>query len=383
MTKANPGIFSIEEVTSYVMHHTIRVKDTFLEDRVDELNGVQMFPIAFYWPYWVNGYKSCPAEDLIGTQEEINWTHSMAMNLIKQVSNSGWYINEDPAGIFAKWLEDHGSEDGIVIDRSKGGGKVDKIEGPNLAHASYEAFSQQAMNNARTITGIRTEIPEKDTKALSGRAIFLKKQSEAQGSLSLMSNWFYTLAILGDLIVDIIRKNDIFSEDEIRETVDKDDLLDETILDQAKGVVINQIQQAGGQIPPQPQQPNPIRMRNAPPEIQAQMLDKFQEEMGLFRQFTEQVEQWAIPIAEAILIDLIHNMKAGKYSTKVTISPMSETMRAIKSLETFELQKVLRESGDVGLDGDDLIESTDVPNKEQLKLGRKRKLETLAVAAEA
>ncbi|KKL15524.1 hypothetical protein LCGC14_2504770, partial [marine sediment metagenome] len=28
-------------------------------------------------------------------------------------------------------------------------------------------------------------------------------------------------------------------------------------------------------------------------------------------------------------------------------------------------------SGDVGLDGDDLIEATDVPNKEQLKLGRK------------
>ena len=46
--------------------------------------------------------------------------------------------------------------------------------------------------------------------------------------------------------------------------------------------------------------------------------------------------------------------------------------------QIFELQKILRESGDVGLDGDDLIESTDVPNKEQLKLARKRKLETLA-----
>jgi len=199
--------------------------------------------------------------------------------------------------------------------------------------------------------------------------------------MSLMNNWYYTLAIFGDLIVDIIRKNDIFSEDEIMEIVDKEDMYDEKILDQAKGIIINQIQQQGGSIPQQPQPPNPIRMSQALPELQAQMLDTFQEDMALYQQFVGQVEQAAKPIAEQILISLIHHMKSGKYSTKVITSPMSETMRAIKALETFELQKLLIESADVGLDGDDLIEVTDVPNKEKLKLGRQKKMESLARSA--
>lgn len=370
-------VFSIEEVTSYVMHHTIRVGDTLLEDRVDELNGVQMYPLNFYWPYWINGYKSGVSEDLIGTQEEINWTHSMAMNLIKKLANKSFKIKEDQTGLFAKWLADHAGDNNLVIDESQGGGKVeDVVENPFPAQI-FEMFSQSALENARTITGVRTEIPEKDTKALSGRAIFLKKQTEIQGSMSLMNNWYYTLAIFGDLIVDIIRKNDIFSEDEIREIVDKEDLFDDKILDQAKGIIINQIQQQGGQIPQQPQPPNPIRMSQALPELQAQMLDVYQEEMAVFQQFVEQVEQAAKPIAEEIVISLIHKMKSGKYSTKVITSPMSETMRAIKALETFELQKLLIESADVGLDGDDLIEVTDVPNKEKLKLGRRKKMESL------
>lgn len=373
--EAGTPIFSIEEVTAFVMHHTIRIGDTFLEDRVDELNGVQMFPVVFYWPYWVNGYKSGVAEDLIGTQEEINWTHSMALNLVKQTANSGYKIKEDPSGNYAEWLKDHGGENGIVIDESKGGGKVDRIEPAKFP--AFEVFAQQAMNNARTITGIRTEIPEKDTKALSGRAIFLKKQSEAQGSMSLFLNWNYTLAILGDLIVDIIRKNDIFSEDEIMETIDSEDLMDEKILDAAKGIVINQIRQRGEEIPQQPEPPNPISMSQAPPEIQAQMLELYQKEMSLFEQFVGQVEQAAKPIAEEIMLKLIHSTKAGKYSTKVTSSPMSETMRAIKALEVFELQKVLIESQDIGLDGDDLIDATDVPNKEKLKLGRQKKMDAL------
>lgn len=378
--EAGKPIFSIEEVTSFVMHHTIRVKDTFLEDRIDELNGVQMYPISFYWPYWINGYKSGVAEDLIGTQEEINWTHSMALNLIKKLANKTFKIKSDPSGKFAAWLAAHAGDNNIVIDESRGDGRVDEVPPNPFPSQVFEMFTKSAMDNVKTITG-RLDVPEKDPKALSGKAKFFDIQKSKQGSMSLMSNWFYTLAIFGDLIVEIIRKNDIFSEDEIRETVDKEDLRDEKILDQAKGIIINQFQRQGGTIPERPQPPNPIRMSNTKPELQAQMLDKFQERMAFFQQFIEQVEQAAIPIAEEILIDLIHSMKSGKYNTKVTISPMSETMRLIKSFEVFELQKLLRESDDVGLDGEDLIDVTDVPNKEQLKLGRQKKAEAVSRSA--
>ena len=377
-TKENPDIFEIEEVVSYVIHHTIRVGDTFLEDRVDELNGVQMFPIVFFWPYWVNGHKSGIAEELIGTQEEINWTHSMALNLVKQIANTGYRIKSDTTGDYADWLKVHGGEDGIVLVEDSGGGKIEKLEPSPFP--VYERFTQQAMDNVKTITG-RLDLPERDPKALSGKAKYIDVQKTQQGSMSLLLNWNYTLAILGDLIVDIIRKNDIFSEDEMRAIVDKDDMLDEELLDKAKGIIINQIRQRGGRIISQPQPLNPIRVRNAPPEQQAQMLEAYQKEVKLFQQFVEQVEQAARPVAEDILFGLIHNMKIGRYNTKVTTSPMAETMRAIKSIEVFALQESLLKAGDVGLDGEDLIEATDVPNKEQLKLGRQKKMEALARSA--
>ncbi len=379
-TKANPDTFSIEEVTSYVMHHTIRVADVFLEDRINEFNGVQMFPLNFYWPYWINGYKSGIAEDLIGTQEEINWSHSMALNLIKQLANTGWIINEDPEGTYEDFLESHSGKDGIILNKSKAGGSIEKIDSPNFKSAQFETFTKGAMDNVKTITG-RLDLPESDPKALSGRAKFLDIQKTQQGSMSILNNWFYTLTILGDLITDIIRKNDIFSEDEIRETVDKEDLLDPEILEQAKQIVLQNSQQAGVEMMQQPEEPNPITLEQATPGEQAFLADQFKKHMELFSQFVDQVEQMAVPIAEAILIDMIHSMKKGKYSTKVTTSPMGETMRAIKALEIFELQKLLIESQDIGLDAEDLIEATDVPNKEKLIQGRRDKLASLTGVA--
>lgn len=369
--KENPDIFSIEEVVSYVMHHTIRVKDAFLEDRVDELNGVQMFPLIFFWPYWINGYKSGVAEDLIGTQEEINWTHSQALNFVKALANTGYKVRDDSTGDFADWLSAHAGEDNIVIDEAKAGGKVERLDPAPWPH-QFELLKKDAIDIARTITGVNTELPVKDEKALSGRAIFLKQQSEIKGSMSLMNNWFYTLAIMGDLIVDIIRKNDIFSEDEIREIVDTEDLLDAEFMEQATQIVIAELGQQGVNIPEQPVPPDPNVLQTAEPLVQQTMIANFQEESRLFQQAMAQVSKMAKSIAEGMLIDSIRSMKAGKYSTNVTTSPMATTMRVIKATEAFELHKVLRESGDVGLNPDDLIEVTDLADKEKLKQGRQQ-----------
>ncbi len=378
--KANPEIFEVEEVVSFVMHHTIRVKDTFLEDRVDELNGVQMFPIIPFWPYWVNGYKSGMAEDLIGTQEEINWLHSQALNFVKALANTGYKVKEDAGGAFAEWLSNHAGEDNIVIDEALGGGTIERLE-PAPFPTQFELLSQRAIENARLITNVRTELPEKDTKQLSGRAIFLKKQSAEQGSMSLMSNWFYSLAIMGDLIVDIIRKNDIFSEDEIREIVDTEDLLDTEFMAQAMQIVIQELKQSGVTLPEAPTPPDVNVLQAAEPVVQQSIVNNFQQETAVFQQIQAQLAQLARPLAEGMLIDSIGTMKAGKYSTKVTVSAMSETMRAIKAAEVFDLHKLLIESQDVGLDAEDLIDATDVANKEDLKLGRQRKLQLAARSA--
>jgi len=367
-SKANPEIFSFEEVDSFIMHHTITSRDVFLEDRVDELSGVQMFPLVPFWPHWVNGYKSGISEDLIGTQEEINWTHSMALNIVKQTSYPPVIIGSDLDGTKADQLRDQlGKGRRAIINESEYGDKVDFSKPPTVP--AFEVFTQQAMNNIKTITG-RLDIPESNQRSLSGKAKIVDVQKTQQGSMTVFSNYNHSLAILGNLVVDILRKNDIFSEDEIFATVDVDDLIDPEILDQAKGIVLRQLERQGVQIPQPPPAMNPVRFRDSIPEVQAQMLDKFQDDAALYEQFVNQVEQAAIPIAQDILIQLIHQMKIGKYNTKITVSPMAETMRLIKAEQTFELQRILLESGDVGLDADDLIEATDAPNKDKLRAGR-------------
>lgn len=378
ITKENPETFSIEEVNSFIMHHTITSRGVFLEDRVDELNGVQMFPIVPYWPYHINGYKSGIAEDLIGVQQEINWSRSMTLNQVKQMSYPPVIIGEDTSGDKADELRTmlQGGKRAI-IDKSQYGGEIEFVKQPEIP--TTEFITQTALNNVKTITG-RLDVPETDQKSLSGKAKIVDVQKTQQGSMSVFSNYNYSLSILGNLIVDIIRKNDIFSEDEILATVDGDDLIDEELLEVAKGIVLDQITQQGQQVPEQPEPLNPIRMRNTDLETQAKLMDLFNAEMDAFQEFVEGVEAAAVPIAKDLLINLIRNKKIGKYSTKITMSPMSETMRMIKAAETFELQKLLLDSGDVGLDGDDLIEATDVPNKEKLRAGRDKKLASIAAA---
>lgn len=378
ITKENPDVFSIEKVNGFIMHHTISVRDTFLEDRIDELKGVQMFPLVPFWPYHINGFKSGVSEDLIGTQEEINWTHSMALNQVKQGSYPPVLIEDDPSGDMADKLRTilQGNKRAVINKQDYGGG-VEFADQPQFPTA--EAFTIQAMNNVKAITG-RNDIPDADDRSLSGKAKIVDVQKTQQGSMALFSNYNYSLAILGNLIVDIIRKNDIFSDDEILATVDGEDLIDAELLEQAKQIVLRQIEEAGGQIPDQPKEPNPITARSAPPEMQGEILAAFEAEMDAFREFVEGVESAAIPIAQDLLIELIHNMKVGKYNTNITMSPMSETMRMIKATETFELQRLLRESGDVGLNGADLIEATDVPNKEKLMAGREQLIANISAA---
>jgi hypothetical protein len=381
-TKANPEIFSIEEVDTFVMHHTIRVGDTFLEDRVDEMNGVQMFPIIPFWPYWINGYKSGIAEDLIGTQEEINWFHSMTANQVKQNSYQPVIVKEDRTGDKADDLRDMlGKGQRAVINADDYGGKVEFVSPPPFPNT--EVIVRESMNNVKTITG-RLDIPESDQRALSGTAKKVDVAKTQQGSASIFSNFNYSLAMLGNLIVEIIRKNDIFSEDEIRATIDKEDLIDGDILDQAMGIVINQLRQQGANIPGPPPAINPVRASMAAknPELQAEILDTFNDETEFYGQFVNQVEQAAIPIAEDIMINLIGQRKTGKYNTKMTLSPMSETMRTIKAIQIFELHRTLREAGDVGLNPEDLINSTDAPNKDELIKGRKKLLASISASAD-
>ncbi len=372
-TKDNPEVFSTEDVICNVMHHTIRVGDVFLEDRINEWNTL-MYPVFAFWPYLENGNKGSLTEDMIGTQEEINWTHSQSLNMVKLLANSGYKIKSDPYGEYKEWLEAHGGEDGVVLESDKAGGEIEKIK-PNDFPVAMTVIEQNAQDNLNKISGIRTEDPTTDKDRVAS-AIALKQQASLTGSASVFRNWDWTSSIQADFIIEVIRNNDIFSEDEIREIVDREDLIDDEFMEFARQLVISQLEQQGITITP-PADIDAVALQNASPDAQQIMINQAQEELRIFNELQQIVNNEARPIAEGMLLDSIRSMRKGKYSTKVSLSPLSETMRLIKSVELFELHKILIEGGDIGLDGDDLIDGTDVDNKEQLKEGRNKKIQAL------
>ena len=357
-----PKEMELHEVIINVMYHTVRIGDTLLENIEDELNGVTKFPVGVYSAYCANGYRKGIVEDMIGTQEEINWTHSQALMVIKHLSTYHWRIGKDATGKNREWLEENADEDNLVIDESLFGDKVEKSESrPYLG--GLDRMSEIAKENLKLISNVRTEDPSFDNKNMSGKAIALKQLNSQTGQASVFANFDYALRIFADLIVEIIRANDIYSPDEIRAIVEEDDLLDAELMEQAREQVRQILQQSGVEIPEPPQMPQGGVMGAVPDPMQ---IAATQQEMMLFAKFNMTVDKLARPIAEDMLMEEIGNLRKGRYTTKVTVSSYAPTMRMAEYAEVMELNKVLLESRLPPLSRKQLIEASDVKNKDQI-----------------
>lgn len=366
--ETNPNLRIIEKdhdenpLTIPVLNKTVMLGDIFLEHIPDPYDGINLYLTTRFAPYFDHGYEYPPVENLIGPQKLINYTFSSLVNILKNLANSGWKVGKGTQRMI-EWLEEHGGEDGLVIDLSKFGNQVEKITTTEYPKG-FDVITERGKQNMREISQVQLEVPVR--RAESGRALAIREQQTIKTKGIIFRNWNQTNILLARVMIELIRNTEIFSNDEIMAIIDEEDLLDEKILDQAKGLIINQVRQQGGTIPQQPQPPNPIRIRYAPPEQQAQMLDAFQEQMRLFQQFVEQVEQAAIPIAKDIVLKLLRKMQQGRYGIKVDTSPMAPTMRMARRLEALELDKQLLDGNRQGISRKKLIEISDIQDKDEI-----------------
>jgi hypothetical protein len=368
LAKNYPQLASVYETTDVLLHHTKTCGDVFLEDienpfpNVDDpTQGVTMFPIVPFYPYFVDGYAFGVVENLIGPQEEHNWCRSQTLNIIKKLANTGWIVKK-LMGSYGEFLRDHGSEDGIVLEESKGGGSIKKIEETKLPDA-HEFVAQRSAQDIAEIANVRIEKPEFDDKNMSGRAIALKMQSSMTGSATMFANYDYSIRIFATLLMEIIRNCGVYSEDEIRAIMDESDLINADMIQKATEALA----QEGIEMPEAPGDVmSVLQQAQVDPSALSSLTGTIQAEMELYERAQQQFQQLAQQKAQEILFAELKSIATGKYGIKVDASDNSPTMRMAHFMELKDLHKILVESNQPGIAREDLIMASDIKNKEDI-----------------
>ena len=353
------GRFEVEEVVRNIMHHHIRVGREVLEEIEDELNGVDMYPVVGYSGYFDNGYRGGMSEDLVGTQQEINFLHSTRMDLFKKLPNVGYIIAKD-IGDYAAELEETGGQDGVVLVAAKAGGKIEKIK-PTEIPPSLDRAEETAIRNISLTSGVRTENPQNDAAELSGKAIIAKQQASQTGNAPVILNFDYSQMILNNLIVAVIRANGIYSKEEIIEIIGEDELINSQLLAEARQIVQAELSRSGLEVPQEPPALNLELARLNPAYVANYMADveSVKESLAL-------IDKIAVPIAQDLLIEEISNLTRGTYNTTVAAVAYTPSMKTAEFAQLLELQELQIKTGGAPIPHRRLILASDARDAEQI-----------------
>lgn len=362
--KLYKDVFEIKSVVIPVINHTIRCDDIILEHSVDELNmqtgGTGLFPIIGFYPYFDSGYKATITDDLIGTQDLVNHTRSQSLNILSNQANTGWIVKSDLVNK-GSWLQDHGNENGVVINSSQFGGAVERLNAVPFP-AAMEAMVQSAKLEAREITSIRAEAPEADKKNMSGYAIALKQAASAIGTSGILGNYDHSLHIFGTVLVTAIRSTRVYSDWEIKLIIEEKGLLDPKMLNECRFLAA---QSMGQKLPIMPT----VR----PEELALMQHEEQQAEIAKLEQLKQstdaamaKLDAVAKPMAIKALITMLRDPQAGRYYAAIGTTPSSPTARIQQRAEMMDLSETLQKSGLPPLPADVIVEAWDISGKEKI-----------------
>lgn len=351
------------KLTVPVLNRTVMVGDVLVDHVEDPFDGMSLYPIVRFAPYFDDGYEFGVLENVIGPQKLINYFFTNMANNLKKLANTGWLVGGG-SPTWLKWLKDHGTEDGVVIDKSKFGNSISKIvETP--FQVGMDAMIQRTKEGVRETTQVRTEEPVRSNE--SGKAREIKEGQNLRTKGVIFRNWNFTNNLAGRVLIELIRNTNVFSEAEILELVDEERMIDEKLMNEARAIVREELEAQEIVIPDPPQSSELIGIELQPPEMQAALATQFQQEAAAFEKITTLIDQMAVPIAIDLMMEDIKNMQKGRYGIKIDVAPRAPTIRMKEQIQGFALNDALRAGGQPGLSRDSLIDLTEITNKEKIK----------------
>lgn len=208
--------FQIVERVSPIMYYTAKMGELVLEHTRDPLNGIHLFPMFRFCPYWVDGYVMGVVDNLKDPQRQLNKTKSQVLHHLNATAHSG-YIHDHPTDDDElRKLDKMGAKPGIHLDRSKFSGFLEQIKAQPLDTGHF-IFSQDQAANMKEISGANSDLLGTNTNANeSGRARIVRQQAGLTVSETIFDNHGRTQKALGTFLWEVIRRTDVYSDEEIK-----------------------------------------------------------------------------------------------------------------------------------------------------------------------
>lgn len=213
---AQSGLWTVKEWVAPVLNKTVTAGNVVLEDVRDPYGGVTAFPYYRFCPYWVDGYVMGVVQNLQGPQQEVNKRRSQALHNLNQTANSGFKVKK-VLNNYDRHLAKHGATPGVVLDESKAGGKIERIEPAPLSEGHITA-AQMGADDMKEISGANPDLLGHIMEGVleSGKAIELRQAQGMKVVEVVFDNFSRTQKLLALGLVDMIRFTDVYSDAEIR-----------------------------------------------------------------------------------------------------------------------------------------------------------------------
>lgn len=213
---AQSGRWTVKEWVAPVLNKTVTAGNMVLEDVRDPYSGATTFPYYRFCPYWVDGYVMGVVQNLAGPQQEVNKRRSQALHNLNQTANSGFKVKK-VLNNYDRHLAKHGSTPGVVLDESKAGGKIERIEPAPLSEGHITAAKMSA-DDMKEISGANPDLLGHVMEGIleSGKAIELRQAQGMKVVEVVFDNFSRTQKLLALGLVDMVRFTDVYSDGEIR-----------------------------------------------------------------------------------------------------------------------------------------------------------------------
>lgn len=218
LVNAFPHIRIVDRVVP-VLNLTTVVGKMILQDIKDPFDGISIFPLVRFCSDWTDGYVSGEVDSLIDPQKEINKRRSQALHILNTQAHSGAIMEENALSPEEEnKYKQMGSTPGILVKVRKG--MRFEIIKPGILSEGHIALEKLSEDDLKKISGVNTDLlgytPERQE---SGRAMLIRREHGLLTNESIFDNFQFTQQILGETILEFIRKTDVLSEEEINAIV--------------------------------------------------------------------------------------------------------------------------------------------------------------------